>query len=248
MRPRPASTSFITNYLLQYKGIDAARGESTLPHSSSSNSFHLLTTRLTVPPPTPVEAADPVPALEPHLDSSIAPDSSASSTPEFDYLSSAKVLPPGSQLPYDGVEYRLGPLRIRPGELQMEGIMIALLSIYFLSTLFIRTRNKSKASTWFKANERTLKGEFAGVGFGVKELFRGDGGDEYLSYCTGRRAIENGWIKINMGGYDLMTRLCNEIRPVLDTNFDSRSDRIVSSRLAFPTSLFFTSSTHRAFG
>jgi len=198
------------------------------PTLSSARSSDALPRSLIVPPPTPVEAADPLPALEPHHDS-IAPDSSASSIPEFDYLSSAKVLPPGSRLPYDGAEYRLGPLQIRPGELQMEAIMLALLSIYFLSTLFIRQRNKSRATAWFKANERVLKEEFAGVGFGTKELFRGDGGDEYVCYCTARRAIESTWIKINLGGYDLLTRLYNEIRPVLDTNFDPRSDRIVSS-------------------
>ncbi|GAA5906655.1 CCDC47 family protein [Sporobolomyces salmoneus] len=178
------------------------------------------------PPPTTVDAANPIPGEMPHLDNSASPHPAAAAH-ESDFISSAKVVPPGSPLPYEGIEYRLGPLKVRPRELQMEGLCLGFLIFYFLSTFFLIKRNKSIARRWFKENEVILRKEFAGVGFGTEELWKADGGDEFVSYFSGRRGIEYGWAKVNLKGYDVITKTYYWAREALDPNYDSRTNRVV---------------------
>ncbi|GAA5881269.1 hypothetical protein JCM16303_004872 [Sporobolomyces ruberrimus] len=180
-----------------------------------------------VPPPTTVDAADPVPGEMPHLSSHASPHpASAASSDSF--LSSAKVLPPGSLLPYTGLEYTLGPLTVRPAEMRMESLFLIFFLFYSLSTLLIRRQNTRTASTWFRSNEKVLRQEFAGVGFGTDDqLWKVDGGDEYVSYFSGRRAVEYGWAKLNLEGYDLLTKAYYALRRVLDPNYDPRTNKII---------------------
>ncbi|GAA6061870.1 hypothetical protein JCM10212_001303, partial [Sporobolomyces blumeae] len=169
-------------------------------------------------PPTPVDAAAPAPAVAPHLDS---PDLVPV---EF---ASAKVLPPGSIPPYSGTEYKLGPLLIRPAELHMEAVMLVLIASYLVGTVLVRNRNKAKATAWFKANEQVMREEFAGVGFGGKDLFKVDGGDEFVGYVSGRRAVEHAWTKITLGGFDVLSTLYVVARSAFDPAFDPGHNRIV---------------------
>ncbi|GAA5934283.1 CCDC47 family protein [Sporobolomyces koalae] len=180
-------------------------------------------------PPTTVDVADPSPGDLPQP----APDLSEADA--HDFLSAAPVLSPGSKAAYTGHEYMLGPLRLRPAELQLERLALFGFVFYFISTYLIRSRNRAQAQRWFTANERSLRAEFAGVGFGEHELFKPDGGDEFVSYVSGRRAIESGWIKYTAQGYDLLTSLYHIARPILDPTWVSNGNKIVIDlKLAAP--------------
>ncbi|GAA6020828.1 hypothetical protein JCM11491_004667 [Sporobolomyces phaffii] len=186
-----------------------------------------------VPPPTAVDAADPLPGEAPHHDSEMVPPASA------DFIASARVVSSsGSAVlaPYDGVEYRLGPLAIRPAHLHLEACFLVGFVVYALATVAIRARNRTRARTWFAANARVLRREFAGVGFGTDpEGFKADGGgSECVSYVSGRRAIESGWVRLDLGAYDLLTEVYRLVRPVVDPNYDARDKVVLDFKLAQP--------------
>lgn len=112
--------------------------------------------------------------------------------------------------------------------MKLEGVMLSLIAGYLLTTFLIRKSNASRASKWLKANEPAFREEFAGVGLGGGKLFALDGGDEAVSYATGRRAIEHAWTKVRTGGQDLFARLYHLIRGIIDYQYDSGSDKVVS--------------------
>lgn len=111
--------------------------------------------------------------------------------------------------------------------MKMEGVMLSLIAGYLLTTFIIRKSNASCASTWLKANEAAFREEFAGVGLGKGQLFAMDGGDEAVSYATGRRAVEHVWTKVRTNGQDLLARLYHIVRGIIDYQYDSGSDKVV---------------------
>ncbi|GAA6009921.1 CCDC47 family protein [Rhodotorula paludigena] len=176
-------------------------------------------------PPSPVDAADPAPATPPKADSILYPE----------VVGPAGGRGPVTLPPYEGTEYKLGPFRLRPAQMHMEGIMVAVLAAYLVTAFLSRKANRSRAAKWFKANERVYREEFSGVGLGGDKLFEGDGGDEFVSYATGRRGVESAWSKVSTGGYDLLAKLYDAARGIADYAYDSGADRItVDLKLAAP--------------
>ncbi|GAA5940788.1 hypothetical protein JCM3775_004899 [Rhodotorula graminis] len=185
--------------------------------------------------PSPVDAADPAPAAPPHPE--VAPlfpevvPAVAGATP----LSATPPTAVPTLPPRLGVEHSLGPFRVRPAELRLEAAMLAVLALYGLSTLAIRRSNSSRASAWFRAHEEVLRAEFAGVGLGGDKLFASDGGDEFSSYASGRRAVEYMWAKVKTGGQDVLARLYDLARGVYDYSYDSGKDKVtLDFKLALP--------------
>ncbi|ORY76850.1 hypothetical protein BCR35DRAFT_314392 [Leucosporidium creatinivorum] len=78
------------------------------------------------------------------------------------------------------------------------------------------------------ANVPTLQEEFAGVGMGdVGKVFAQDGGDEFLTYATGRRGVVSAWAIVQTKSrHDLLTRLYHIVRGALDYTYVSGEDRI----------------------
>lgn len=172
--------------------------------------------------PTPVDAADPVPAT--------APKPVDPLYPEVVRSPGDAAVPSGAaaRLPYTGTEYSLGPIHFRPAEFQMEAVMLAFLAVYLASTFLIRQANRARASAWFSANEATYKEEFAGVGLGGGTLFKADGGDEFVSYATGRRGVEYVWTKVRTGAQDLVGIAYHFFRGIIDHNYQSGTNKVVS--------------------
>lgn len=133
-----------------------------------------------------------------------------------------------ARLPYTGTEYSLGPIHFRPAEFQMEAVMLAFLAVYLASTFLIRQANKARASAWFSASEATYKEEFAGVGLGGGTLFKADGGDEFVSYATGRRGVEYVWTKVRTGAQDVVGIAYHFFRGIIDHNYQSGTNKVVS--------------------
>lgn len=171
-----------------------------------------------------MDAADPAPATPPKADSILYPE----------VVGPAGGRGPVTLPPYEGTEYKLGPFRLRPAQMHMEGIMVAVLAAYLVTAFLSRKANRSRAAKWFKANERVYREEFSGVGLGGDKLFEGDGGDEFVSYATGRRGVESAWSKVSTGGYDLLAKLYDAARGIADYAYDSGADRIVSPFASSP--------------
>ncbi|GAA5959491.1 hypothetical protein JCM8115_003728 [Rhodotorula mucilaginosa] len=179
--------------------------------------------------PTPVDAADPVPAT--------APKPVDPLYPEVVRSPGDAAVPSGAaaRLPYTGTEYSLGPIHFRPAEFQMEAVMLAFLAVYLASTFLIRQANKARAGAWFSANEATYKEEFAGVGLGGGTLFKADGGDEFVSYGTGRRGVEYVWTKVRTGAQDLVGITYHFFRGIIDHNYQSGTNKVLLDlKLAAP--------------
>ncbi|GAA5888718.1 hypothetical protein JCM5296_000079 [Sporobolomyces johnsonii] len=176
-------------------------------------------------PPSTIDVPEPSPAASAKSDSASAAAAAAAADPSL--FSQATIVTEPTLPPYHGLEYKFGPFRIRPAELKMEGVMLAVLFAYLALTFLIRKANKSRATSWFKANESILREEFAGVGLGGDKLFAVDGGDEFVSYVTGRRAIESGWVKLRTGGYDVLVKAYTFIRGITDYGFDAGDNKIV---------------------
>ncbi|GAA5990018.1 hypothetical protein JCM11641_000586 [Rhodosporidiobolus odoratus] len=172
--------------------------------------------------PSPVDAADPLPEAVPQPE-----QAGADAAPLYPNIVPA-VDPnvPPTPAPFTGTQYTLGPFQIRPSQLKMEGFMISLIAFYLLSTFYSRKANKARAKAWFVANEPAYKAEFAGVGLGKDELFKGDGGDEFVSYATGRRGVEYAWTKVKTGGHDVLAKAYFFVRGIADYGFDSGADKI----------------------
>lgn len=167
-----------------------------------------------------MDVADPVPGEVPHV-----VDTTGRAI-DSDFFSNAKVVAGY----YDGTEYRLAGtrVRIRPAELRMEQLLLCVFVVYGVATWFVRRRNRRHALEWFRATEPTWRREFAGVGFGTdQDLFKRDGGDEFVSYVSGRRAIEHGWIKLGVSGHDAISKLYYLARSAFDPDYDSRMDKVV---------------------
>lgn len=114
--------------------------------------------------------------------------------------------------------------------------MLALLALYGLSTLALRRANSARAGAWFRANEETLRAEFAGVGLASDKLFASEGGDEFVGYATGRRGVEHVWARVKTGGQDVLARLYDVLRGVYDYSYDSGKDRVVRLGVLFARS------------
>lgn len=183
--------------------------------------------------PSPVDTPDPAPAAPPHpevapLFPEVVPAVAGATPISASPATAIPTLPPRL-----GVEHSLGPFRVRPAELRLEAAMLAVLALYGLSTLAIRRSNSSRASAWFRAHEEVLRAEFAGVGLGGDKLFASDGGDEFSSYASGRRAVEYMWAKVKTGGQDVLARLYDLARGVYDYSYDSGKDKVVRRSSSF---------------
>ncbi|GAA5860763.1 hypothetical protein JCM3774_006277 [Rhodotorula dairenensis] len=171
--------------------------------------------------PTPVDAADPSPASAPKPVDPLYPEVVRSP-------GDAAAFPSGAaRLPYAGTDYSLGPIHFRPAEFQLEGVMLAFLAAYLASTYLIRQVNKSRANAWFSSNEATFREEFAGVGLGGGTLFKADGGDEFVSYATGRRGVEYVWTKVRTGAQDLVGIAYHFFRGIIDHHYESGTNKVL---------------------
>ncbi|BGP18231.1 hypothetical protein JCM10213_007860 [Rhodosporidiobolus nylandii] len=182
-------------------------------------------------PPTPVEPADPLPEAVPKPESA-----GADAAPVFPpVVPASDPHAPRTLPPFEGTEYRLGALRVRPAEMKMEGAMLALLALYLAGSFLLRRANVGRARAWYTANEPAYRREFAGVGLGSDKLFAGDGGDEFVSYATGRRGVESVWTRVRTGGYDVIAKIYNLARGIADYGYDSGAERVtLDFKLAAP--------------
>ncbi|GAA6019270.1 hypothetical protein JCM10207_005060 [Rhodosporidiobolus poonsookiae] len=170
--------------------------------------------------PSPVDAADPLPEAAPKLEPEVAslfPETVPAVDPH-----AQPALPP-----FEGTEWKLGPFKIRPSQMKMEGVMLAVLTTYLVATVLGRKANARRAKKWFAANEEVYRREFAGVGLGKDKLFALDGGDEAVSYATGRRGVEYVWTKVRVGAHDVVARLYNIGRSIADYSYDSGAEKVV---------------------
>ncbi|GAA5825412.1 hypothetical protein JCM11251_006972 [Rhodosporidiobolus azoricus] len=176
--------------------------------------------------PSPVEAADPLPEAVPKSE-----QAGGDAVPLF-----PNVVDPSTPPPYQGTQYTLGPLKFRPAEFKQEGFLISALALYLVGTFLARKTNASKAKAWYAANEEVYRREFAGVGLGGDKLYVGDGGDEFVSYATGRRGVDFVWTKVRTGAYDVLAKLYNLIRGFADQSYDAGTDKItIDFKLAAPS-------------
>ncbi|GAA5874539.1 hypothetical protein JCM8547_002187 [Rhodosporidiobolus lusitaniae] len=180
--------------------------------------------------PSPVDAADPLPEAFPKGAGGDAPPLYPDVVPPVAGSTASPSSPDAAAQPtlraLRGPQYTLGPFRLHPAEFKMEGVMLVLLVSYGLASLLIRKSNARKARQWFAANEEVYRREFAGVGLGKDKLYAGDGGDEFVSYATGRRGVVSVWTKVKTGGYDVVARLYDLVRGVSDAGYDSGADKV----------------------
>jgi hypothetical protein len=129
----------------------------------------------------------------------------------------------------------------------MEACCIAGIALYTLLSFLGGRANKSHASAWMDTNVPTLQDEFAGVGMGdVGKVFAQDGGDEFLTYATGRRGVVSAWTTVQTKSrHDIFTRLYHAVRGLMDQTYVSGEDRIVSALASTWKSAELTSSTFR---
>ncbi|BGP50060.1 hypothetical protein JCM10450v2_005968 [Rhodotorula kratochvilovae] len=182
--------------------------------------------------PSTVDAAVPSPATPPRADAAppLYPEVVKAAAGGAASASAVPALP----VRY-GIEHTLGPLKFRPAELRLEAGMLALVALYGLSTLLLRRSNAARAGAWFKSHEDIYRKEFSGVGLGGDKLFAADGGDEFVGYATGRRAVEFVWTKVKTGGQDVLARLYDLVRGVADYGYDAGTDKVtLDFKLAAP--------------
>lgn len=168
-----------------------------------------------VPPPVPAATADdPIPF------SQILADGPPPGPP-----------PSPAPLPSNaGSTYKFGAFSFRPADFVMEAYFLGAILLYSLLSFLGGRANKSHASAWMDANVPTLQAEFAGVGMGdVGKVFAQDGGDEFLTYATGRRGVVSAWTTVQTKArHDIFTRLYHVVRDIMDQTYVSGEDRIVS--------------------
>lgn len=88
------------------------------------------------------------------------------------------------------------------------------------------------AAEWFKTNLEEVAKEFAQVGFGGKR-FEADGGDEFVSFATGRRAVESLTIRLyTLPIHDGLIGLYTFGRGLLDPGFESGANKVVRLSLS----------------
>ncbi|BGP56905.1 hypothetical protein JCM8202v2_004541 [Rhodotorula sphaerocarpa] len=183
-------------------------------------------------PATPVDAAEPSPASPPKPVDPLFPDIVAA---PGQANSAAAAAGAGQKAPYTGTEYKLGPVHFRPAEFQLEGVMLLVLAAYLASTYLLRQANKARASKWFRATEPAYRQEFAGVGLGGGQLFKGDGGDEFVSYASGRRGVEFVWTKVRTSAQDVVGMAYHLFRGIIDYKYESGSNKVLLDfKLAAP--------------
>ncbi|GAA5917622.1 hypothetical protein JCM6882_001992 [Rhodosporidiobolus microsporus] len=166
--------------------------------------------------PSPVDAADPSPEAVPKPE-----QAGGDAEPLF-----PNVVDPAAPPTFEGTQYTLGPFKVRPAEFKQEGVLLGVLAAYLVGSFLARKSNASRAKSWYAANEEVFRREFAGVGLGSDKLYAGDGGDEFISYATGRRGVEFAWTKVRTGGYDVLAKLYNLIRGFADQGYDAGTDKI----------------------
>lgn len=150
--------------------------------------------------------------------------------PFRDILTDGPPAPPPLPTNDGSTTYKLGAFSFRPSDFVMEAYFLGAIAIYTLVSIFGGRANKSHASAWMDANVPTLQDEFAGVGMGdVGKVFAEDGGDEFLTYATGRRGVVSAWTTVQTKSrHDIFTRLYHFVRVIMDQTYVSGEDRIVS--------------------
>jgi hypothetical protein len=128
---------------------------------------------------------------------------------------------------------------VKSNDYKLEGFFIVFFLFYLITTVLIRRKNRKTISNWYKSHESTLRKEFAGVGFGVEDLwkFENRGLNEAVSYVSGRRGIDYGWIKIELNSFDLVSWSYYKLRGLLDPTYRGGINKIVSPFSLFPLSL-----------
>ncbi|KAM0751133.1 DUF1682-domain-containing protein [Meredithblackwellia eburnea MCA 4105] len=217
--------------------ISAQSAQAAWPFSPSNNQQ--------VAPPNPAstpQPAAPIPAQNPQTqftaqDNDVVDHDSAPllSAPVVSSSSSSPASP--TPTPFTGTEYKFGNLRIRPSELQYESAALLLLLLYALSSLSLARSNRAHAKRWFDAHSPAFAREFAAFGVGDGPgSFKKDGGDEFVLYATGRRAVQGVQVNVRTVSNDLLVTAYEVLRGQLDLTFKSQAGKVVLDfRLRQPT-------------
>lgn len=148
-------------------------------------------------PAAPSNSPIPIPSydellllLEQEDDDSVVASVTTTSVISIPTPSAATILAQAvvDQEPFTGLEYRLGPYLFRPSALKREGLVLLALIAYYLTSWFGASISSKHAKAWFDSNLDLVGKEFAQVGMGTKR-FEKDGGDEFVSFATGRRCV-----------------------------------------------------------
>lgn len=190
---------------------------------------------------TPVDAAPPAPAAAPDehvpfdFDDLVvgnskpppAPTPAAAPTETEDH-EDEPVATRKPRLPYEGRSYTYRSFTFRPADYKFEAGCLTVVLSYLLASVLGAKQNKAHATAWFASNNPVLQDELAGVGFGAKPFVE-DGGDEFLTYATGRRGVSSIWVKIrSKSRHDLFTTIYHTVRGIMDYSYVSGEDRIAS--------------------
>lgn len=192
--------------------------------------------------PSTVDAAIPTPATAASVDEDDDLDEAdwwpglPSPTPAATAVVQAVRAVPTPPPPFTGWEYPIGPFKFRPTTLYKEAATLVALLAYFLLSRFGGQLSSAQAAEWFKANLEEVAKEFAQVGFGGKR-FEADGGDEFVSFATGRRAVESLTIRLyTFPIHDGLIGLYTFARGLLDPGFESGANKVVRLPLSvYPT-------------
>lgn len=129
---------------------------------------------------------------------------------------------------YVGKEYKIAMFTIRPAQHKREGVLILIALSYLLASVVGLRLNKARAEAWFEANESALRAEFAGVGMPGNKKYDTDGGDEYLTYATGRRGTDGVHVRLFTQAYhDPVALAYNLLRPIADVGWRSQAETVV---------------------
>lgn len=158
--------------------------------------------------------------------------------------SAPKVPPP----PFEGIEYHIGALRIRPSEYKPEAAFLVFIALYAVAAYFGEKGNSARAEAWFDAHEvrgasqlrqrrandsgaqAFFRTQFAAYGFGKDDTVMANGKDEYLGFASGRRGCEKLDIKLTTdASHDLLVTAYRLVRQVVDFGYDSGENKVVRS-------------------
>ncbi|MBW0516896.1 hypothetical protein O181_056611 [Austropuccinia psidii MF-1] len=190
--------------------------------------------------PDPQPAAPPTPAFdesEPdhaHFGGPAPPPSPATPpTSKYMPLSSqsgqqhAQSSPISSRPPFNGTEYRLKRLVIRPAELKVEGVLLVAMVIYALISYHGKRKNQNSVSLWLNSHAEFLSKEFSQVGTGSPKGYSANGPAQFYGYATGRKGCKSLNIRFCLRPrQDIPFMIYEEIRAAIDFGWTGKSDRL----------------------
>jgi len=128
---------------------------------------------------------------------------------------------------YSGKEYRFKRFVIRPAELKLEGLILATLVLYTISSYRGKRKNERTVAHWLDTYSPLLNREFSHVGTGSAEGYVADGPALFYGYATGRKGCQALTIRFALRPrQDLPFMFYEELRAAVDFSWTGRSDRL----------------------